>query len=79
MSSKRAESDAIHRLLGYSQDYLDRVHKDADAIRARIGSRDSQPLWYPCDSDSDLENIDDAPMSPPQSPKDDVLDISMKA
>lgn len=79
MSVARTESDAIHKLLGYSQDYLDCVHKDADELRASIQARDFQPVWYPCDSDSDLEDIDGAPMSPPQSPKDDVLDISVRA
>lgn len=79
MSFDRAESDAIHRLLGYSQDYLDGVRKGADELRTRIEARDPQPTWYPCDSDSDLENIDGAPMSPPQSPKDGVPDISVRA
>ena len=38
-----------------------------------------QPTWYPYDSDSDLEDINGAPMSPSQSPKDDVLDLSARA
>lgn len=80
MVLNRAESDAMHRLLGYSQDYLDRVHKDADELRAKIEARGPPPIWYPCDSDSDFEDNSGAPMSPPQSPKDEnVLDISAKA
>lgn len=80
MPLTRAESDAIDRLFGESQENLDRLHKDAEEVRARIEARGPPPIWYPCDSDSDLEDTNGAPMSPPQSPKDDnVLDISVKA
>lgn len=77
----RAESDAIDRAFyGYSQEYLDSVNKGADELRAIIEARGPPPIWYPCDSDSEFEDTNGAPMSPPQSPKDeDVLDISAKA
>ena len=81
MVLSRTESDALDRLFGgYSQEYLDRVHEDADKLRAIIAARGPPPIWYPCDSDSDFEDTNGAPISPPQSPKDeDVLDISVRA
>ena len=80
-SARRMESDAFHRLLGYSQEYLDRIHKLADERRASFRlHKDFQPICYPYDSDSDFEDDDGAPMTPPRSPKEvKMIDVSESA
>lgn len=81
-SARRMESDAFHTLfLGYSQEYLDGIHKAADERKARFRlPEDFQPICYPYDSDSDFEDIDGAPMSPPRSPKEvKMIDVSVSA
>lgn len=71
------EGDGFCRVfLGYTQEELDYIHEGADRLRAIIGS--PKP-WYPYETDLDSSDGEDAPMSPPQSPRDeDVLDISYK-
>lgn len=75
MSSNQAESDAIHRLLGYTQEYLDNVRKGAEKYRAGLGSQ----LPAECEdleSDSDFDSHDEshlAPLSPPPTPKAEGL------
>lgn len=81
----REQSDAIQRLFyGRSQEYLDRVHENADSLRAFLAARGPPPIWYPLsDSDTEFSDADGAPMSPPPSPKEprdeNVLDLSEKA
>ena len=75
--SSRAECDAVSRLLGYSQEYLDEVHRLADEGRARMG-----PLvrWeMASSSDSDFSDADHAPLTPPKSPKGDGPNLSQTA
>lgn len=82
MVTAREESDAWSRLIfGHSQEYLDKVHEHADRIRAVIEARGPPPIWHPFeDSDSEFDDVEGAPMSPPPSPKDEnVLDLSEKA
>ena len=79
MSWNREAYDAFHRLLGYSQENLNHVHKAADEYRARLDARGPQPPWEPAESDSEFSDTDGAPRSPPQSPKGDGPDLSMVA
>ena len=75
MSWDRAAYDAFDRQLGYSQEYLDRVHKGAEEYRAVLDARGSQ-LWEPAESDTDLDDAHLAPLSPPPSPRGDRPDLS---
>ena len=78
----REESDAIDRTFdGVSQEFLDKVHEHAEKLRAVIEARGPPPIWHPFDdTDSEFDDVDGAPMSPPPSPKDEnVLDLSRNA
>ena len=79
MSWDRAADDAFKRLLGYSQERLDRIHKAADERRAMLEARDPQPSFEWVDSDSDFDDADRALLSPPPSPKGDGPDLSITA
>ena len=72
----RAADDAFNRLLGYSQEYLDRIHKGADEYRAMFAARmESAPeAWTDLESDSDYDDAHLAPLSPPLTPKGQGLD-----
>ena len=76
MAGSRKEYDAIHRLLGYSQEDLDYVH---NAAEARLAARGPQPFWEPASSDSDFSDTGATLLTPPSSPKGDGPDLSMKA
>jgi hypothetical protein len=56
MSWHRAAYDAFDRLLGYSQEYLDSVHKGAEEYKAMLAARRPQIAWEPLESDSDLDD-----------------------
>ena len=75
--SSRAEVDAFRRLLGYSQEYLDEVHKCADEERARMGP----PVRWEMasSSDSEFSDADRTPLTPPKSPKGDGPNLSQTA
>ena len=79
MAWTREADDAFHRLLGYSQEYLDYTHKFADGYRAHVQARQAQfPPWEWASSDSDLET-DNVPPTPPESPKGDGPNLSVSA
>lgn len=80
MSWSREADDAFSRLLGCSQDSLDRIHRKADEYRKAYidAGRPIQPqlsleeAWAELESygsDSDCEETDLAPISPPMTPK----------
>ena len=79
MSWDRAAADAFDILRGYTQEYLDEVHKRADDYRAFLDARGPQPPWEPAESDSDFSEPDGAPLSPPTSPKSEGPDLSKGA
>lgn len=74
-----ATSDAFDRLLGYSQTYLDRVHKAAKEYRDMLDARGPQPPWEPAESDSDFSDAAGAPPSPPPSPRPEGPNLSRGA
>ena len=67
----RAADDAFHRLLGYSQEYLDRVHEGVDEYRAAHAAQiaSAPDAWTDLESDSDYDDAHGAPLSPPLTPK----------
>lgn len=72
MSWDRAASDAFSRLLGYSQEYLNEVHKRSEEYQAALDARGFPPpeTWEPASSsDSDSDDARFAPLSPPRSPR----------
>ena len=75
----RQESDAWGRMCGYSQGYLDEVNKNVDDYRARHANDPPQPPWEGPGSDTESEDADGAPLSPPPSPRGAGLDLSLKA
>ena len=76
MSWDRATDDAFNRLLGYSQEELDRFHEKVDELRAWRKAHDPQSDFEWTESDSEP---DGAPITPPDSPKGDSPDLSTKA
>ncbi|MCJ1474816.1 hypothetical protein MMC13_003476 [Lambiella insularis] len=74
----RPECDAFSRMLGYSQEYLDDINKHVDDYQARHANDPPTPLWEG-PSDTESEDADGAPLSPPPSPRNDGLDLSLKA
>jgi len=79
MSWDRAAHDAFHRLLGYTQEYLDAVHKGADEYRAMLDARGPQLPYEPASSDSEYDDSHLAPLSPPPSPRREEPDLSESA
>lgn len=82
MSWDRAASDAVSRLLGYSQEYLDDIHKRAEEYQAALDARGFPPpeTWEPASSsDSDSDDARLAPLSPPRSSKSGGLNLSRAA
>lgn len=77
MSWNREANDEFLTLIGYSQEYLDSVHKGADEYRAMLAKRGTQPPWEPAESDTESEA--GALLSPPPSPKGDGPDLSRAA
>jgi hypothetical protein len=73
----REQSDAIDRLLGYSQEWLDRVYEGAEEWRKFYESQGPQPSYEVLDSDT--ESDDDAPLSPPLSDDSNGPDLSTRA
>ena len=69
MPITREESDAWLVMQGESQERLDRIHAEADAMRARLEAEGRGPstVWEPVSSD-DEEFGDIRPMTPPASP-----------
>lgn len=65
----REESDAWLIMQGDTQERLDRIHAEADAMRARLEAEGRGPstVWEPVSSD-DEEFEDIRPMTPPASP-----------
>jgi hypothetical protein len=57
-------SDAVLRLLGHTQEYLDRVHKGAEEYQAMLDARGPQSPYEPAESDSDFDDAHLAPLSP---------------
>ena len=77
--TQKAE-DAFNRGLGYSQEYLDAIRNGAAELRAKREARGPLPVFEPYSSDSELDlEHDNLPLTPPQSPKRDGLDLSRKA
>lgn len=71
MPMTREESDAWRIMLGDTQERLDRIHAEADAMRARLKAEGRGPstVWEPVSSDDgEFENSHLAPMTPPVSP-----------
>lgn len=73
----RAAYDAFQRLLGTSQEELDRRHREADELRAWRLAHDGPPKVFEWTDASDPE--DGAPITPPESPKGDSPDLSFRA
>ena len=80
MAWTREAEDSFSRLLGYSQEYLDEVHKFADEYREAVLAAGGQigpqrPLeemraqYLSYESDSDFDDKPLAPLSPPLTPK----------
>ena len=69
MPMTREESDAWRSMQGDTQERLDRIHAEADAMRARLEAEGRGPstVWEPASSDDD-EFGDVRPMTPPASP-----------
>ncbi|KAF6230751.1 hypothetical protein HO133_000010 [Letharia lupina] len=69
MPITREESDAWLIMQGDTQERLDRIHAEADAMRARLEAEGRGPstVWEPVSSD-DEEFEDIRPMTPPMSP-----------
>ncbi|KAK3179041.1 hypothetical protein OEA41_001180 [Lepraria neglecta] len=69
MPMTREESDAWLIMQGDTQERLDRIHAEADAMRARLEAEGRGPstVWEPVSSD-DEEFEDIRPMTPPASP-----------
>lgn len=69
MPMTREESDAWHIMQGDTQERLDRIHAEADAMRARLEAEGRGPstVWEPASSD-DEEFGDARPLTPPASP-----------
>ena len=69
MPMTREESDAWRIMQGATQERLDRIHAEADAMRARLEAEGRGPstVWEPPSSD-DEEFGDIRPMTPPASP-----------
>ena len=74
----REESNAWLGLFGKSQDYIDEINRARDDYRAKHAD-DSQPLWEGPETETESEDVDGAPLSPPASPKGDGPDLSFKA
>ena len=70
----REALDAFNRLLGHSQEYLDRVHELAD----RYPRPNLERTYEPAESDTDSSD-NGAPLSPPPSPRGRGPDLSRKA
>lgn len=70
-------SDGFLRMLGTSQEEIDRRHREADELRARRLARDGPPEIFEWTDASFSE--DGVPMTPPESPKGDGPDVSTKA
>ncbi|KAF7511330.1 hypothetical protein GJ744_004895 [Endocarpon pusillum] len=67
MSWDRAAYGAFDRLLGYSQEYLDRVYKGAEEYRAYLDAQGRlNTSWEAAESDSDYDNV---PLSLLPTPK----------
>lgn len=69
MPVTRKEKDEWCILMGDTQERLDLIHAEADAMRARLEAEERGPstVWEPASSD-DEEFEDHRPMSPPMSP-----------
>lgn len=71
MPMTREESDVWRIMQGNTQERLDRIHAEADAMRARLEAEGRGPstVWEPVSSDDDeFEDSHLAPMTPPVSP-----------
>ncbi len=69
MPITREESDAWLVMQGESQETLDRIHVEADAMRARLEAEGRGPstVWEPVSSDDEEFEVI-RPMTPPASP-----------
>ena len=67
----REESDAWRIMQGNTQERLDRIHAEADAMRTRLEAEGRGPstVWEPVSSDDEeFEDSHLRPMTPPASP-----------
>ena len=74
--SRQVKWDWLKRGLGYSQEYLDRVRQLA-AQYDIVSS--GEALLDTVDSDSGLEAVDGAPLSPPPTPTGSRPDLAQSA
>lgn len=75
----RAATDAVNRILGYSQEELDAAHQAADEYRAELAKRGPLPPYEPAESDTDPEDGGATLLSPPPTPNHEEPDLSKSA
>ena len=72
MEAKRSETDAFFIMLGESPERIDLVNKLAEEHRMRLLASGWDPtyVWEQPESDSELDQTEDLPITPPKTPRE---------